>query len=559
MVNRGMLCRDLSVSVVIPLDHPLNVFNFHIELFVAAKCRLHRVGLPLTRITGPRYATSFRIRSTGDGKAERPPMLKSLLKSLPILSAKTGRSEKSATAQPLSVQVTDGYHAPISVREQLAMPLRGKWQQMLWDYSSLPKVLYQQYYLQPLEHCVTLMQRFPATENGHHAYLGGMVDHLLETVAYAARLSKNYLLPVGAQPEDQASQSAAWNAVIVYAAMLQSLDVLCQLEVELESGQRWMPLNAIPSEPYRFRFKPIVDTIHIQSLSAMLAWKIIPDEALLWLSTWPEVLKALSLYLTGFRNESGIVNVIVSEAISTSIGKGGPDIATATSASTTPVALETIMPLVNSSPQPASSPALISSSQPCEGPISEGLAFTLDSAVPDSEAVEPTFPEEDTTGDLLAVMGFSEPINLVQDVQIISMQKETEFREEIVSSDPAGIGERFWQWLSEGCCSGTFAVNTVEARIHIIAGYVFIRAPNIFHQFLSENCENLEDKAGLQNAFERLGRHRQDKGVMYTCHVYQDKAGEGRFQKVTGYLIVAKKLYKDHNIPVDNPLVMIKP
>lgn len=481
-------------------------------------------------------------------------MLKSLLKLLPTT---IGKGEARVAISGASVP--DGYHAPEQAAKLLATPQRRQWLQTLWDYSSLPKDMYQQYYLQPLEQCVTLMQMFPATESGHHAYLGGMVNHLLEAVAYAARLSKNHLLPVGAQPEEQASQSAAWNAVIVYAAMLQSLDRLCHIEVELENGQCWMPLNAMPDAPYRFRFKPVADVIQAQSLSAMLAWKVIPDEALTWLSTWPEALKTLSLYLTGFRNESGIVNVIVSEAISTSIGKGVPDIATATSASITPVVLEAIMPLVNSSLQSASSPALISSSLPGESSISEGLAFTLDSAVPDSKAVKPTFPEEDTTGDLLAVMGFSEPINLLQDVQIISMQTETELKEYIDPSDSVGIGERFWQWLSEGCCSGSFAVNTADARIHIIAGYVFIRTPNIFHQFLSQNRENSEDKASLQSAFERLGRHRQDKGAMYTCYVYQDKVKEGRFRKVTGYLIVAKKLYKGHNIPMDNPLVMIKP
>ena len=345
--------------------------------------------------------------------------------------------------------------------------------------------------------------------------------------------------------------------MIVYAAMLQSLDMLCHIEVELESGQRWMPLGAMPDAPYRFRFKPVADAIRVQSLGAMLAWKVIPDEVLIWLSTWPEVLNTLSLYLTGFRNESGIVNAIVSEAISTSIGKGEPAIAT--TASTPQVAPETIMPLVNSSLQSASSPELVPSFLPGESPLPEGLAFSLDSAVPDSEAVKPASPEEDTTGDLLAVMGFSDPTNLVQDAQALSMHTAIESGEDIAPSDPEGIGERFWRWLSEGCCSGTFAVNTADARIYIIAGYVFIRTPNIFHQFLSESCENSEAKTSLQSAFERLGRHRQDKGVMYTCHVYQDKAREGRFQKMTGYLIVAKKLYKGHNIPGDNPLVMIKP
>ncbi|WP_145501497.1 TraI domain-containing protein [Yersinia similis] len=246
-------------------------------------------------------------------------MLKSLLKFLSVSSAKIINGENPKVLLSSDINVSDGYHAPVSAQEQLALPRRSQLLQMLWDYSSLPKDLYQQYYLQPIEHCVTLMQQFPATENGHHAYLGGMVDHMLETVAYAARLSKKYLLPIGAQPEDQAAQGAAWNSVIVYAAMLQSLDMLCQIEIELESGQRWIPLNSLPGEPYRFRFIPIADSIQAQSLSAMLAWKIIPNEALLWLSTWPNVLETLSLYLTGFRHESGIMNTLVLDAIRVSV------------------------------------------------------------------------------------------------------------------------------------------------------------------------------------------------------------------------------------------------
>lgn len=468
-------------------------------------------------------------------------MLKSLLKSLLVPSAKVSNGEKFAVIQSLTAQIPDDYYRPVSAREQLATPQRRQWLQMLWDYSSLPKDLYQQYYLQPLEHCVILMQQFPATESDHHAYLGGMVDHLLETVAYAARLSKNYLLPVGAQPEEQASQSTAWNAVIVYAAMLQSLDRLCQIEVELESGQRWMPLTAMPSEPYRFRFKPIADATQVQSLSAMLAWKIIPDEALIWLSTWPEVLKTLALYLTGFRNEAGIVNAIVSEAIHTSIGKASP-VAELVGTPTLPVVLD--LPEQHSS-------------QPSVEHIAQvNLASSLDSAI-----VEPMHHEEDLTSDLLSVMGFSESISLVEGEQEVSTQTTmatTGARAKIAPSDLDDVGEKFWWWLSQGCCSGTIPVNTANARIHIIAGYAFIRTPSIFHQFLSENSESSEDKANLQNAFERLGRHRQDKGQMYTCHVYQNEEGEGRFQKMTGYLIVAKKLYKSHDIPESNPLAIIK-
>lgn len=481
-------------------------------------------------------------------------MLKSLLKYLPVPSVKTVNDEKAAAAQSLSLHVPDGYHAPVSACELLAPLRRGQWLQMLWDYSSLPKDLYQQYYLQPLEHCVALMQQFPATENDHHAYLGGMVDHLLETVAYAARLSKNYLLPVGAPPEEQASQSTAWNAVIVYSAMLQSLDRLCQIEVELESGQRWVPLKAMPDEPYRFRFKPVTDSAQARSLSAMLAWRVIPDEVLLWLGAWPELLNTLSLYLTGFRNESGIVNAIVLDAISKSVGKPVSDVANIVLTPVPPVSLDSV-----------SSLPLKFASQFVEEALPESPVFALDSAVVDEKDIAPALLDEDVTGDLLAVMGFSEPTELVLDEGAVSAQsvQSTEAlaiteSENIPSPETDGIGEGFWQWLKEGCCSGKFSINTANSRIHIIAGYVFIRAPNIFHQFLAENHLSSADKTKLQSAFERLGRHRQDKGVMYTCHVYQDKAREGRFQKMTGYFIVAKKLYEDHHIPEDNPSMVVK-
>ena len=460
-----------------------------------------------------------------------------------------------------------GYHSPLSAIEQLAEPRRRQWLQMLWDYSSLPKEMYQQYYLQPLERCVVLMQQFPATENGHHVCLGGMVDHLLETTAYAARLSKSYLLPVGAPPEEQATQSAAWNAVIVYAAMLQSLDALSQIEVELESGKRWIPLGAEPEEPYRFRFRPVTDAMQLQSLAAMRAWKIVPDEALLWLSNWPEALKALSLYLTGFRNESGIINAIVLEAIRTSTGSALPESQannlTVTPTTLPPVASEIVLPPAASPPDSGTSPVPVSPPTFARNTAPVKLVSALDSTLPGRSADEvsavATSREDDAAGNLLAVMGFAELASVApNNGGATAIAAVPERRGEAVPVASVDIGEQFWQWLSEGCCSDSFAVNTSGARVHIIADYVFIRTPGIFHQFLQENNSPADDKSAVQNAFERLGWHRQDNGVMYTCHLYQNKEKKGRFQKLSGYLILARKLYKRHNIPGENPLLVIK-
>ncbi|MBX9495298.1 TraI domain-containing protein [Yersinia enterocolitica] len=409
-------------------------------------------------------------------------MLKSLLKYLPVSSVKASSGEKSTATQLLSVQIPNGYHAPVSAREQLAIPRRRQCLQTLWDYSSLPNDLHQRYYLLPLEHCVTLMQQLPATESGHHAYLGGMVDHLLETVAYAARLSKNYLLPVGAQPEDQASQSTAWNAVIVYAAMLQSLDKLYQIEVELQSGLRWIPLNSLLGEPYRFRFTPMADAVQAQSLSAMLAWKIIPYEALIWLSTWPNVLKTLSLYLTGFRHESGIVNTIVLDAIRVSTGS--------------------------------------SFESPVELPV-------------------------DTTNEQLIITAYGGS-DIKKDIVPIAQ------------NESFNLGSIFHQWVKKSILEKIIAVNEIDSLVFIIAGYVFMRSPTIFYQFMLENKQVLGeppcDWRMVQKQFEKLKLHKRKTNGrnVYCC---EEKEGDKSFN---GYLIPVAKIYGAVSPPADSLSMILR-
>ncbi|MFS6933794.1 TraI domain-containing protein [Klebsiella oxytoca] len=459
-------------------------------------------------------------------------MLKSLLKYLPVTSAKTGCVEKAAVMPPSSFHVPEGYHRLMSIPELLTGTRRMQWLQMLWDYSSLPKNLYQQYYLQPLEHCATLMQQFPATENGHHAYLGGMVDHLLETVAYAARLSKNYLLPVGAQPEEQASQGTAWNAVIVYAAMLQSLDKLCHLEVELESGQHWIPVKVMPNEPYRFRFRPVPDAVKAQSLSAMLAWKVIPDEALHWLSSWPEVLNTLSLYLTGFRNESGIINAIVSEAIRASAGM--PDLS-AESVTSVASVLDS-SPLLSAIPEPD----IISHNK-----VNNNANITLVSAL-DSDLSSETIPIiTDATDELLDVMGYND--EEIKSDTISDMEK--------MGINP---GSEFFEWLKKSILEQLIVVNDVNSPVYIVAGHLFVRTPKIFYLFISENKEALSEQSCdwkiVQKQFEKLKLHkRQADGT----NVYQSQDME-RKKSYNGYLIPVAKVYGAASSPADSSLLIIK-
>nr|WP_241772437.1 TraI domain-containing protein [Edwardsiella ictaluri] len=363
---------------------------------------------------------------------------------------------------------------------------------------------------------------------------------MLETVSYAARLSKSYMLPVGALPEEQAAQSTAWNAVVVYAAMLPSLEYLCYLHVELDNGKRWFPLQDAPPEPYRFRFAPEPSPERLQSFGAMLAWKIIPPEAINWLSSWPEAIKTLSTYLTGFRAQSGVVNAIVSEAIHLTAGapEGAPPAVPAMMI--IPVQAEPLQGDALLSGLADDVPALVASYSEAENlPTAEPVPTT------DADLVLPDVQEErDDTDALLAMMGFAST-------------DAAETGEIMLSAESNDPGEAFWQWLVMGCRSGSLIPNKPDGRIHLVAGYVFLRAPGIFHQYLTETNAPGEDKARLQKAFERLGHHRQDNGTMYTCQLYQNEQREGHFQKLSGYLVLASKVYGRDDNPGDNTLLIV--
>ncbi|EDS5974268.1 relaxase [Salmonella enterica subsp. enterica] len=449
-----------------------------------------------------------------------------------------GRSRPDALpiVEPIKPSLPPGYFLPMTASELLATTRRQQWLQSLWDYSSLPKDMYRHYYLAPLEHCVMLMQQFPLTERGPYARPGGMADYMLETVSYAARLSKSYMLPVGAPPEEQAAQSAAWNAVVVYAAMLPSLEYLCHLHVELENGKRWFPLLDAPPEPYRFRFAPEQSPERLQSFAAMLAWKIIPPEAIVWLSSWPEAIRTLSTYLTGFRAQSGVVNAIVLEAIRLTAGAPEGE-QSAIPAMIIPVQVEPLQGNALLSGLADDVPALVAS-------YSEAEPLPAAEPVPATNADMIFQDEQDDTDALLVMMGFAS----------VDAAETGETTPSAESNDP---GEVFWQWLVTGCRSGRLVPNKPDGRIHLVAGYVFLRAPGIFHQYLMETNAPGEDKARLQKAFERLGHHRQDNGTMYTCQLYQNEQREGRFQKLSGYLVLASKIFPGDNNPGDNPLLVV--
>lgn len=397
-----------------------------------------------------------------------------------------------------------GYWLPASADELLDTPQRQQWLKMLWDYSSLPKEIYHQYILEPLKQCVALMQQFPSTESEHHSGPGGMVDYLMRTLVTAVRLSKSYMLPVGAEPEEQVAQGTAWAVVVTWAAMFHTLGALIHLEVELEDGHCWTPFHGTPSQAYRFRSRYEKSLERRQSYGAMLACRLLPAEGIAWLSQWPEVIRTLATSINGSLRQSGVVGVIVNEALRQSLSCTDRDVLT------DPVA----------APESISTPTIL--------PARE---VVIDNNYDDEESEAP----------------------MASETPLSQFQKKT-------LAYPVGI--RFFNWLREGLGQGKIGVNSSDSYVHLIAGVVFLKTPSIFHQFMAENKDALlaleiKNWREVQKQFEKLGLHRRQRnGVnMYRCRIRKPLNGDS--SHLNGYLVPAHEFYGVLPVPADTSLLEI--
>ncbi|MDR2452028.1 MAG: TraI domain-containing protein, partial [Candidatus Accumulibacter sp.] len=106
---------------------------------------------------------------------------------------------------PEAAEPAKGLTRPEPATALLAPPRRQKLLDAIWQHTSLSRAQFALLYQSPLERYAELAQSFPASENHHHAYPGGLLDHGLEIVACALKLRQARLLPVGVTPEEQAA------------------------------------------------------------------------------------------------------------------------------------------------------------------------------------------------------------------------------------------------------------------------------------------------------------------------------------------------------------------
>lgn len=119
---------------------------------------------------------------------------------------------------------------------------------------------------------------------------------------------------------------------------------------------------------------------------------------------------------------------------------------------------------------------------------------------------------------------------------------------------PGSSGE-FVEWLRHGLDSGEILVNQPDARVHLIAGYAFLRVPDVFYLYLKQTGSNY-DRRYVQSVFERAGLHRVRSGERFVqARLYDSAERTGRYQPVSGYLVKSRSLFSGKGLPGDSPFI----
>ncbi|EFE07279.1 MobH family relaxase [Citrobacter youngae] len=509
---------------------------------------------------------------------------------------------------------TEGWLHPESAEMLLAETTRQQLIQFIRQSTALPASLFERFWLIPIHRFAELAQLFPASENHHHSHTGGLLDHSLEVACYAARLRQSYLFPPDAAPEDQAAQSERWTTVIIYAALLHDLGkLITDIEVEDVSGKRWFPWHGPLTQSYRFRYLPQRDYLHHPAAVALLLTQLLPPESLDWLAADAAALSTLLHCLNGQYQYAGLAGELVQKADRASVAFNlGGDPVKAIHRPQTSLPQQIIAALRDllahefrlNNPNGGSDgwlteKALWLVSKNAADAVRGWLLRQGIDAVPqhnvrlfdEMQAHQLLIPSEDKAiwhcrieasggwSSELTLLRFS-PSLIWEDPQqrpatfsgsvtpIAGIRNETEAVIETNTKveqpstlpeqdDTPLSGEAFWQWLVRNVQAQHLEVNEPNARIHTVAGSVFLVTPGIFKLWLSTCGQNVPEEywREVQKKFQNLNLHRKQKNGLNIWHCAV--VGPRRCSRLKGYLLDDPTPLFGDDVPFNNPHLLL--
>lgn len=215
-----------------------------------------------------------------------------------------------------------GWFTPQTAETLLATPLRQQLMRIIWQRTSLSGALFTELYQIPVRRFAELVQQLPASEYHHHSHPGGLLDHTLEVMAFAAKLRQRHLLPTGAAPEDKAREAEAWTAGVIYAALLHDVGkTATDIAVTMDDDQIWHPWEGPLRRAYRLKYLKKRDHQLHPVAGGLLATHVLPVTALNWLAQYPGLYASFLYCINGHYDRAGIMGELVQEADRASVAQ----------------------------------------------------------------------------------------------------------------------------------------------------------------------------------------------------------------------------------------------
>ncbi|EAZ9289225.1 relaxase [Salmonella enterica subsp. enterica serovar Redlands] len=222
----------------------------------------------------------------------------------------------------ISPESRPGWFTPQTAETLLATPLCQQLMKIIWQRTSLSGELFAKLYLAPVARFAELVQLLPASEYHHHSHPGGLLEHTLEVMAFAAKLRQRHLLPAGAAPEDQAREAEAWTAGVIYAALLHDVGkIATDIAVTTDDDQLWHPWVGPLRRSYRLKYLKKRDHQLHPVAGGLLATYILPVDALNWLAQYPGLYAYFLYCINGHYDRAGIIGELVQEADRASVAQ----------------------------------------------------------------------------------------------------------------------------------------------------------------------------------------------------------------------------------------------
>ena len=389
--------------------------------------------------------------------------------------------------------------------------------------------LFDQLYLVSITRAAEILQSCPATAGGHHSWPGGLFGFSLQTSAYALRLRKGKIMPVGASPEKESKKNDLYTYAVFASALLNGLgQALDNQRLVLYDRRRnflteWRPLHEDWTDHPKARFmkiefRQIPVNIRQPISSLMYVNRILDREGCSWLQGDQDVYND---FLNSFRDHpSGSIHQLVENAQIKAMGRD------------------------KDYGKGASATVSISTGSTEERPEEETSTVAEiigRRAGPETGNVgaEPATREERKSHDETEIPG----VGMISEEAVPRMDED---------SDKAVPGEAFRKWVETGINDSTLAVNGKSTLAHIGRTNIFLVAPGIFERYAAENSMDWETE---QRHFLSMEIHTRNGEKDWWFARVQTA---GKMERIRGVLVSSEHFELKPGLPMNEQMAILR-